>query len=83
MLSEKKSMIGLKEIEFLGMFISNGQYRPGPHLASQLLDFPDSNLTHKQIQQFLGIVNYIRDFIPRVSHYTSVLSVHLKKKPPP
>ena len=64
MLLEKKSMIGLKEIEFLGMYISNGQYRPGPHLASQLLNFPDSNLTHKQIQQFLGIVNYIRDFIP-------------------
>ena len=83
MLSEKKSMIGLKEIEFLGMHISNGQYRPGPHLASQLLDFPDSNLTHKQIQQFLGIVNYIRDFIPRISHYTSVLSIHLKKKPLP
>ncbi|KAK0598403.1 hypothetical protein LWI29_034324 [Acer saccharum] len=82
MLLEKKSTIGKSEIEFLGMNISQGQYRPGPHLAIQLLDFPDSNLNPKQVQQFLGIVNYIRDFIPYVSQYTSVLSALLKKNPP-
>ncbi|KAK0574000.1 hypothetical protein LWI29_016782 [Acer saccharum] len=46
-------------------------------------DFPDSNLSVKQVQQFLGIVNYVRDFIPHVSRYTSVLSTLLKKRPPP
>ncbi|KAK0575573.1 hypothetical protein LWI29_003003 [Acer saccharum] len=83
MLSEKKSIVGRSEIEFLGMHISNGQYRPGPHLAVRLLDFPNSDLSVKQVQQFLGIVNYVRDFIPHVSHYTSVLSTLLKKSPPP
>ena len=83
MLSEKKSIVGRSEIEFLGMHISNGQYRPGPHLAVRLLDFPDSDLSVKQVQQFLGIVNYVRDFIPYVSHYTSVLSTLLKKRLPP
>ncbi|KAK0590074.1 hypothetical protein LWI29_022372 [Acer saccharum] len=73
MLSEKKSTIGKFEIEFLGMNISQGQYRPGPHLAIQLLDFPDSNLNPKQVQQFLGIVNYIRDFIPHVSQYPRIV----------
>ncbi|KAI9195672.1 hypothetical protein LWI28_017115 [Acer negundo] len=82
MLSEKKSVIGQTQIDFLGMHISDGQYRPGPYLAVQLLDFPDSHLTTKQVQQFLGIVNFIRDFLPQVSRYTSVLSSLLKKTPP-
>ena len=82
MLSEKKSTIRKPEIEFLGMNISNGQYRPGPHLAIQLLDFPDFDFNVKQVQQFLGIVNYIKDFIPHAGHYTSVLSPLLKKHPP-
>ncbi|KAK0580331.1 hypothetical protein LWI29_000736 [Acer saccharum] len=83
MLSEKKSIVGKSEIEFLGMHIANGQYRPSPHLAVRLLDFPDSDFSVHQVQQFLSIVNYVRDFIPHVSHYTSVLSSLLKKRPPP
>ncbi|KAH9734653.1 hypothetical protein KPL71_017444 [Citrus sinensis] len=34
------------------------------------------------VQQFLGIINYIRDFLPHVDHYTHHLSALLKKKPP-
>ncbi|KAI9169669.1 hypothetical protein LWI28_015835 [Acer negundo] len=83
MLSDKKSSIGQTNIDFLGMHISNGKYHPGPHLASQLLEFPDSNLTTKQVQQFLGIINFIRDFLPHVTRYTSILSALLKKNPPP
>ncbi|KAI9169507.1 hypothetical protein LWI28_013325 [Acer negundo] len=83
MLSEKKNVIGQWQIDFLGMHISDGQYRLGPHLVVQLLDFPDSHLTTKQVQQFLGIVNSIRDFLHQVSRYTSVLSSLLKKTPPP
>ncbi|KAH9769493.1 hypothetical protein KPL71_012022 [Citrus sinensis] len=36
----------------------------------------------KQVQQFLGIINYIRDFIPHVDHYTHHISALLKKRPP-
>jgi hypothetical protein len=49
MLSEKKSHIGLPEIEYLGMRISNGQIQPGPHLSKNLPLFPDENLTTRQI----------------------------------
>ncbi|KAI9173395.1 hypothetical protein LWI28_000671 [Acer negundo] len=63
------------------MHISNGKYHPSPHLACQLLEFPDSNLTTKQVQQFLGIINFIRDFLPHVTRYTSILSALLKKNP--
>ncbi|KAH9686217.1 hypothetical protein KPL70_014291 [Citrus sinensis] len=82
MLSAKKSTIATENIEFLGMIIKDGHYQPGKHIAQELLHFPDQQLSKKQVQQFLGIINYIRDFIPHVDHYTRHLSALLKKKPP-
>ncbi|KAL5813034.1 hypothetical protein ACOSQ3_027984 [Xanthoceras sorbifolium] len=66
MLSGKKNFIAQQEIDFLGMHISHGTYSLGPHIAHELLKFPDSQLSREQIQQFLGTVNYIRDFLPHV-----------------
>ncbi|KAH9697718.1 hypothetical protein KPL71_023724 [Citrus sinensis] len=82
MLSAKKSTIATDNIEFLGMIIKDGHYQPGKHIAQELLHFPDQQFSKKQVQQFLGIINYIRDFIPHVDHYTHHLSALLKKKPP-
>ncbi|KAL0293678.1 UNVERIFIED_CONTAM: polyprotein, partial [Sesamum calycinum] len=60
MLSDKKSFIGQPNIDFLGMKFIDGRYQPGPHITQELLKFPEENLTTKEIQQFLGIVNYLR-----------------------
>ncbi|KAH9698103.1 hypothetical protein KPL71_023883 [Citrus sinensis] len=81
-LSAKKSTIATDNIEFLGMIIKDGHYQLGKHIAQELLHFPDQQLSKRQIQQFLSIINYIRDFIPHVDHYTHHLSALLKKKPP-
>ncbi|KAH9801889.1 hypothetical protein KPL71_001192 [Citrus sinensis] len=81
-LSAKKSTIATENIEFLCMIIKDGHYKPGKHIAQELLHFPDQQLSKKQVQQFLGIIHYIRDFIPHVDHYTRHLSALLKKKPP-
>ena len=67
MLSERKIQIGLAHIEFLGMKLSQGKYEAQPHIAQELLKFPDENLPRVQIQQFLDIVNYLRYFIPKLS----------------
>ncbi|KAH9801792.1 hypothetical protein KPL71_001158 [Citrus sinensis] len=83
MLSEKKSNIGKEFIDFLGMVLKDDHYHPGPYIVVELLKFPDIDLTKKQIQQFLGIVNYVRDFIPKVAVHTSQLSCMLKKSSPP
>ncbi|KAH9680125.1 hypothetical protein KPL71_026425 [Citrus sinensis] len=72
MLSAKKSTIATNNIEFLGMVIKDGHYQPGKHIAQELLHFPDQQLSKRQIQQFLGIINYIRDFNP-----------HIAQNPPP
>lgn len=83
MLSEKKMMIGKRSIDFLGMHIEEGKYVPLPHIAEQLINFPDERLTVKQLQQFLGIINYFLEFIPHLAKHRSTLSALLKKKPPP
>ncbi|KAK8556665.1 hypothetical protein V6N12_003062 [Hibiscus sabdariffa] len=82
MLSERKMKIAQQEIEFLGMHLKEGKYHPGPHIAQELLKFPDENLSKKQILQFLWIVNYLRDFLPKISKYTNPLRKMLKKDPP-
>ncbi|KAK8972527.1 hypothetical protein V6N11_081642 [Hibiscus sabdariffa] len=82
MLSERKMKINQREIKFLGMHLKEGKYHPGPHIAQELLKFPDKDLSKKQILQFLGIVNYLRDFIPKISKYTNPLRKMLKKELP-
>jgi len=72
-------LICQKEIEFLGMVFTDGAYTPGTHIAEELQKFPDGPLMRKQIQQFLGIVQYLRNFIPRVAQMTRPLQLMLKK----
>ncbi|GKA27100.1 putative reverse transcriptase domain, viral movement protein [Tanacetum coccineum] len=54
MLSKKKMEIGVTTIQFLGMEISDGKYQPQPHVAQELLKFPNELSSKKMIQQFLG-----------------------------
>ena len=78
-LSWRKFQIGTTKVDFLGMHFSQGKYVPQPYIVEELPKFLDENMTIKQIQQFLGILNYIRDFIPYISKNTTKLSKVLKK----
>ncbi|KAH0781397.1 hypothetical protein KY290_000995 [Solanum tuberosum] len=40
----------LDEIDFLGMHFTHGAYIPGPHICEELVKFPDTNFTVKQLQ---------------------------------
>ena len=82
MLSKKKMVIRQTSIEFLGVNISNGKYTLQPHIAATLGKFPNKLTSAKQIQQFLEIVNYMFDFIPKISRYRNCLAQLLKIAPP-
>ncbi|GJZ61417.1 putative reverse transcriptase domain, viral movement protein [Tanacetum coccineum] len=82
MLLEKKMEVRVTTIQFLGMEISDGKYQPQPHVAQELLKFPDELSLQKMIQQFLGLVNYMADFLPKLSHHTALLFPMLKNNPP-
>lgn len=50
------------------------------HVAMELLKFPNENLSRKQVQQFLGIVNYLKDFVPKISKLLHPLQKIFKKE---
>ena len=52
-----------------------------PHIVVSLSEFPDKLTSTKHIQQFLGIVNFMLDFIPKISIYRNCLAQLLKKWP--
>ena len=81
MFFEKKMVIGQSFINFLGVSILNEKYTLQPHIVVSLDEFPDKLTSTKQIQQFLEIVNYMSDFIPKVSRYRNCLAQLLKKTP--
>ena len=71
-----------QEILFLGMKIANGTCTPEQHVGQSVKDFPEENLSKTQVQQFLGIVNYVREFIPKAAKHINPLTKMLKKTPP-
>ena len=82
MLSQKKMVIVQSSINFLVVNILDGRYTLQAHIAASLGEFPNKLTSAKQIQQFLGIVNYMSDFIPKISRYRNCLAQLLKKSPP-
>lgn len=50
MLFAKKIILMNDEIDFLGMPFSHGAYHPGSHIFQELLKFPNTNMTIKQLQ---------------------------------
>lgn len=71
--------IGLEEIDFLRLHIKNGHIIPQPYITEKISRFPDELSSRKQIQQFLGIINYAADHIQNLSKLISQASKHLKK----
>ena len=63
------------------MHLEDGQYKPHEHLAGPLLRFPNKDFLKLQVQQFLGIVNYLRDFVPKIQSLLSLLQLMFKKNP--
>ena len=74
MLSEKKMVIGQSSIYFLRVNILDEKYTLQPHIAVSIGEYPDKLINTKQIQQFLGIVNYMSYFIPKISRYRNCLA---------
>jgi hypothetical protein len=79
MLSKSKMRICQKKIEFLGMIFTDGACTPATHIAEELQKFSDGPFMRKQVQQFLGIIQHLRNFISKVAQMTRPLQLRLKK----
>ncbi|XP_022869394.1 uncharacterized protein LOC111388816 [Olea europaea var. sylvestris] len=62
-INKKKIFLFKEYIEFLGVNIGKGKIELQLHIAQKALDFSDKLEDLKQLQNFLGLVNYARRFI--------------------
>ncbi|KAK4393997.1 putative enzymatic polyprotein [Sesamum angolense] len=68
-LSEKKSTIAVNKIEFLGILIDEAGIELQEHIVEKIRNFPDILKDKKQLQSFLGVVNFAGIFIKDLAKY--------------
>jgi len=79
-LSAKKAEIAKNQIEFLGLKIDQTGIEMQPHICEKITNFPDQLTDCKQVERFLGCLNYISDFIPNLAWLRGPLQDLLKKR---
>jgi hypothetical protein len=70
--NEGKSEYDSQHIDFVGLRLFSGGLGPNADKVAELMAIPPPT-TKKDAQSALGLVSYLRDFIPLVSHFTSLL----------
>jgi len=84
-ISKKKSQLAKKEIEYLGLiFKENGTLDLSPHVQEKIQAFPDELKDRKQIQRFLGCLNYIANegFFKNLATERKILQKKISEKVP-
>jgi hypothetical protein len=74
-----KCVFGQREIRFLGHIVSASGIRPTPEKIEAITNFPRPE-TVKQLRQFLGLINFYRNFIPKVASHQAPLHAVLTPK---
>lgn len=73
-----KCVLGVPSLDFLAHEISISGVRPSVDRAKPIQEFP-APATLQQAQQFVGMVNYYRRFIPKLSHLLTPIFNHITK----
>ena len=78
-----KSILGSKEVNFLGFKVDANGVSPTEEKVKAILDFPQP-VKYGQLSEFLGIVNFYHRFIPKCSEIAKplyeLLKLHNSKK---
>lgn len=67
-----KCKFACQSLKYLGMVIDRHSIRPDPEKVQGIVNTPSPN-HYKELASFLGLFNYLRRFIPRVSDLTAQL----------
>ena len=76
--STKKSQLFTTELDFLDHRISQRGIEPDIRKVERIRDWPVPR-TAKDVQKFLGLVQYLAAFLPRLAQYRSVLTPLMTK----
>ena len=77
-LKEVKCRFAYHQCEFLGHHISQEGRGPTDDYLNKISSFPRSN-TVQELQRFLGVINYYRCYLPRMSEIAAPLNKLTKK----
>eukprot|EP00253_Pinus_taeda_P013363 PITA_13363 len=77
-LNPKKSLFGLEEGKLLGHIISKDGIRIDPERIQAILQMPHPR-NIKELQAFLGKINFLRRFIPNLAELSRLLNNMLKE----
>ncbi len=77
----KKIQFRIPEVKFMGEIVSKNGFSPDPDRISAIKDLPKPNNV-KELQRFLGIINFLSKYIPNMSDTTGPLRELLKKDSP-
>ena len=80
--SWKKSRFLMTRCEFLGTILESGRRWPSPEKVRAILDY-ETPTTKKDLQSFLGLLQYLRDFVPAISTRTKLLQEAARPLAPP
>ena len=73
-----KCKVKADEIDFFGMIYNKDGVRPDPRKSQEIKDLPSPTCV-KDVERFLGMVQYMAPFIPKLSEMTTILR-DLKRK---
>ncbi len=71
-LNLSKCEFNVSEVTFLGHVISHDGIKPNPKNVDAIRNAPQPK-TKRQVQSFLGMINYLREFLPDVTSYAEPL----------
>ena len=71
--SMKKLQLFTTELDFLGLHISAQGIEPDRKKVEKVQDWPTPKCT-KDVQKFLGLVQYLSVFLPRLAEYRTILT---------
>lgn len=76
--NKEKVKFKQNEVKFIGQIFDKNGYRPDNEKVEAILQLREPS-NRKELQSILGMVNYLRDFIPNMAKITSPLRELLKK----
>ena len=78
-INQKKCVFGKPEIQFLGHVVSSAGIIPLPEKVRAVADFPRPK-EKKELQRFLGMLNFYHRFIPNVARLSKSLTDAIRGK---
>jgi transposase InsO family protein len=81
-INREKCVFGVPEVDFLGHHVSAAGVSPIASRVTAINDHPRPT-TVKELQGFLGVINFYRRFIPAAAHILKPLTDQLKGGPKP